>query len=98
MANSALVGLYAVFLGGLVSLFGFFPLIFRGTIFRGTFSRPNLRFSLFAFEAVDFIPQFLVLAFKVLVFLTEGLDKVEQFADAVKGIFKAPDIVEVQTG
>jgi hypothetical protein len=35
----ALVDLYAVFLGGLVPLFGFFPLIFRGTIFRGTFLR-----------------------------------------------------------
>jgi hypothetical protein len=38
------------------------------------------------------------LAFKVLVFLTEGLDKVEQFANAVKSLFKAPDIIEVQTG
>ncbi len=58
----------------------------------------NLWFSLFALKPVDFIPQVLVLAFKVLDFLIEGLDKVEQLADAIKGVFKFPDIVDVQTG
>jgi hypothetical protein len=92
------VGLYAVFLFSLFSIFGLFPVFFR-RIWVGVFLfGMNLWFSLFTLKPVDFISQFLVLAFKSLVFLIEGLDKVEQFKDAIKRVFKAPDVVDVQIG
>jgi hypothetical protein len=65
------------FLGALISLFWLFPLVFRGTIFRGALFRPNRRFSLFTLEPVDFVSQFLKLTFQVLVFPIKGFDKVE---------------------
>jgi hypothetical protein len=88
----------AVLLFSLFSIFGLFPICFRGIIFRGFLFGFNRRLSLFALKPVDFVSQSLVLVFKFLVFLAEDLDKVEQFASAIKGVFKAPDVVDVQIG
>lgn len=92
------MGFDTVLLGALVSLFWFFTIIFRGLISWGAFLGSNCRPSLFTLKPVDFVPQFLILTFQFLVFLTEGLDKIEQFTDTIKRVFKAPDIVDVQIG